>query len=53
LHLSIAAVKSRHFRARRTLQRLVRPYRGVLFVKTASQETKGTRPASMSTKRAA
>jgi RNA polymerase sigma-70 factor (ECF subfamily) len=53
LHLSIAAVKSRHFRARRTLQRLVRPYRGVLFVKTAAQGTKRTRPASMSTKRAA
>ena len=53
LHLSISAVKSRHFRGRRTLQRLVRPYHGVLFVKTAAQGTKRTKAASMSTKRAA
>jgi RNA polymerase sigma-70 factor (ECF subfamily) len=53
LNLSVSAVKSRHFRARRTLQRLVRPYRGVLFVKATKQEPKRTMPASIATTRAA
>src|SRR5882724_6012288 len=53
LNLSVSAVKSRHFRARRTLQRLVRPYRGVLFVKAAKQEPKRIMPASIAATRAA
>jgi len=52
LNLSVSAVKSRHFRARRTLQRFVRPYRGVLFVKTPPRATKRTHAAGIAANRA-